>query len=112
HHSPGFSRPALHHSHPTRAVLVALAFLVPVELNLHTPVFVDPDFFPALSDNDRRLRTMNDGLRCDERRPEDNVGWNRLESVAILLLIAFHRDLPHDVGHVHGFADMLREGEL
>jgi len=84
----------------------------PVELNFHAPVLIGPDLFAAFACHDRGLRSVNDRLGRNERRTEDEIRGNRLERVGVFLLIALHRDFPHNVGDVHRLAHMLRQRKL
>ena len=86
--SPALAGPGLRDADPAGAVLVLLAFAVPVELDLHAAVLVGVDLFAAGSDDDRGLAALHEGLRGDARRTEGRGERDAFESVTVSWLVA------------------------
>ncbi|KAF1029953.1 MAG: hypothetical protein GAK37_01560 [Pseudomonas sp.] len=66
--APAFACPALRHANPARAVFVALAFAVPVELHLDAPVLVGPYLFALLAHHHGCLWTVHQRFGRGDRR--------------------------------------------
>src|SRR5262249_6181686 len=74
--APLLARPCARHANVARAVLVLLALLIPEELHLHAPVFINENLFAGRTDDDGGLRTPDDRLRRQARRAIVDRGWD------------------------------------
>ena len=86
HGAPTLAGPVLGDSHPARAVLVALALAIPMKLDFHATVLIDPELFVFLADDDRGLDAMDDGSRRQARGAERDGQRDRRERVLVATL--------------------------
>ena len=61
---------------PVVVSLVGLAFAVPMELQLHASVFIGPDFFTGLADDDCGLGAVNKWFDGGPSRPKRVAAGN------------------------------------
>src|SRR5512138_1122700 len=66
-HSPVLTRPDLRDAHPARAIAIGLAGTVPMKLYLHAAVLIGIDLLPLSTNDQRRLRALNQRLRREAR---------------------------------------------
>ena len=83
---------------PTRAVLVLLAFAVPVELDLDAAVFVGVDLFARGADDDGCLDTVDGGFGVASRGAEGDVARHAQEAVFVALGCAAFGFAHHGLG--------------
>ena len=83
HRSPASSRPELSDAYPARAILVHLAFQIPVELDFAPPFFIHIDLFAAWPDHDSRLSAPHPGLSSHAWGAIGSIGSNTLKLVFV-----------------------------
>src|SRR5256885_145002 len=68
--APFLPRPVLGNSYPTGRILVGFVVTIPMKMDFHPGMFVGVNFFASRTDDDGRLRPLDDGLGRQALGPE------------------------------------------
>ena len=90
HGAPALARPELADPHPARAVFVALAQAVPVEVDLHPAVLVGVDLLGGRAHHDGSLAPLHPGPGRDAQGPKGGLARHAVEGVGVADAVA-HR---------------------
>src|SRR5206468_12991391 len=86
-HSPALPCPSLRHANPAGAVLVLLAFTIPVKLHLYPAVLIGVNLLAAGANDNSRLAALHEGLRGKPRRPVRGRKRNAFEGISVTELL-------------------------